>query len=187
MLRRPPVCICLAAGCSGDVTVPLLCAELLYGDRDGVFIFEKQAKITTKTADGVVSARMHRRMRLSSFAQQPRMALRFRCRSSACKVVVPCCLPAGVWLDQQVQGLQGGAGGVGILQGRQVRPEGQRQPGRQGAAHQQQQTFALWVAAQIYGAVSLRCASIAPEPCCAKGKAGPGVCDSATNIHISRL
>jgi hypothetical protein len=31
-----------------------LCAELLYGDRDGVFIFEKQAKITTKTADGVV-------------------------------------------------------------------------------------------------------------------------------------
>jgi voltage-dependent anion channel protein 2 len=27
--------------------------ELLYGDRDGVFIFEKQAKITTKTADGV--------------------------------------------------------------------------------------------------------------------------------------
>lgn len=34
----------------------LLPAELLYGDRDGVFIFEKQAKITTKTADGVVSA-----------------------------------------------------------------------------------------------------------------------------------
>jgi voltage-dependent anion channel protein 2 len=27
--------------------------ELLYGDRDGVFQFEKQAKITTKTADGV--------------------------------------------------------------------------------------------------------------------------------------
>jgi hypothetical protein len=38
-----------------DPTFGLLCAELLYGDRDGVFIFEKQAKITTKTADGVVS------------------------------------------------------------------------------------------------------------------------------------
>lgn len=32
-------------------------AELLYGDRDGLFQFEKQAKITTKTADGVVSRR----------------------------------------------------------------------------------------------------------------------------------
>ena len=53
------VCTWLAAGSdffAQDITLASLCVELLYGDRDGVFIFEKQAKITTKTADGVVSA-----------------------------------------------------------------------------------------------------------------------------------
>jgi hypothetical protein len=66
----PGVCTWLAAGSdffAQDITLASFCVELLYGDRDGVFIFEKQAKITTKTADGVVSAREgSRRMMLPS-------------------------------------------------------------------------------------------------------------------------
>lgn len=41
-------------------------------------------------------------------------------------------IAAGVRADQQVQGLQGGAGGVGVIQGRQVRPQSLRQPCWQG-------------------------------------------------------
>lgn len=46
------------SACLLALDVAFAAAELLSGEREGVFAFDKSAKITTKTADGVVSKRV---------------------------------------------------------------------------------------------------------------------------------